>query len=124
MAATLLGLVQAHLLNAGASPVFDVIERMPDTLIGVGFVNRTDLQPLQPPLAQAVDAIGTVLTQPGVASRPEDVLPLAELPSFVAPLDDALEPWLLRPLQLATAVSGRVRAEADQVRAALARSLQ
>lgn len=227
MAATLLGLVQAHLLNAGASPVFDVIERMPDTLIGVGFawlfsyflpswerhampslLNRTlkaqarhaevalglgqlqaidnapeiewrlarreahdslsalmqaiqrslsepravrppleplerllaqltavktmllqhqdriDLQPLQPPLAQAVDAIGTVLTQPGVASRPEDVLPLAELPSFVAPLDDALEPWLLRPLQLATAVSGRVRAEADQVRAALARSLQ
>lgn len=234
VAATLLGLVQAHLLNAGTSPVFDVIERMADTLIGVGFawlfsyflpswerhampslLNRTlkaqarhaevalglgqlqaidnapeiewrlarreahdslsalmqaiqrslsepravrppleplerllaysyqllaqltavktmllqhrdriDLLPLQPPLAQAVDAIGTVLTQPGVASRPEDALPLAELPSFVAPLDDALEPWLLRRLQLATAVSGRVRAEADQVRTALARSRQ
>lgn len=234
VAATLLGLVQAHLLNAGASPVFDVIEHMADTLIGVGFawlysyflpswerqampslLNRTlkaqarhaevalglgqlqaidnapeiewrlarreahdslsalmqaiqrslsepravrppleplerllaysyqllaqltavktmlvqhrdriDLLPLQPPLAQAVDAIGTVLTQPEVASLPADALPLAELPSFVAPLDDALEPWLLRRLQLATAVSGRVRAEADQVLAALAQSRQ
>lgn len=234
VAATLLGLVQAHMLNAGASPVFDVIERMADTLIGVGFawlfsyflpswerhampslLNRTlkaqarhaevalglgqlqaidnapeiewrlarreahdslsalmqaiqrslsepravrppleplerllaysyqllaqltavktmlvqhrdriDLLPLQPPLAQAVDAIGTVLTQPSAASWPEDALPLADLPSFVAPLDDALEPWLLRRLQLATAVSGRVRTEADQVLAALAQSRQ
>lgn len=234
VAATLLGLVQAHLLNAGASPVFDVIERMADTLIGVGFAwlysyflpswerhslpslltrtlkaqarhaevalglgqlqaidnapeiewrlarreahdslsalmqaiqrslsepravrppleplerllaysyqllaqltavktmlvqhrDRIDLLPLQPPLAQAVEAIGMVLTQPKVASLPADALPLAELPSFVAPLDDALEPWLLRRLQLATAVSGRVRAEADQVLAALAQSRQ
>ena len=35
VAATVLGLVQAHMLNAGASPVFDVVERMADTLIGV-----------------------------------------------------------------------------------------
>lgn len=234
VAATVLGLVQAHLLNAGASPVFDVIERVADTLIGVGFAwlfsyflpswerhsmpslvhrtlkaqarhaevalglgqlqaidnapeiewrlarreahdslsalmqaiqrslsepravrppleplerllaysyqllaqltavktmllqqrDRIDLLPLQPPLAQAVEAIGSVLTEPSAASRPEDALPLADLPSFVAPLDDALEPWLLRRLQLATAVSGRVRAEADQIRAALAQSRQ
>lgn len=234
VAATVLGLVQAHLLNAGASPVFDVIERVADTLIGVGFAwlfsyflpswerhsmpslvhrtlkaqarhaevalglgqlqaidnapeiewrlarreahdslsalmqaiqrslsepravrppleplerllaysyqllaqltavktmllqqrDRIDLLPLQPPLAQAVDAIGSVLTEPSAASRPEDALPLADLPSFVAPLDDALEPWLLRRLRLAIAVSGRVRAEADQVRAALAQSRQ
>lgn len=234
VAATLLGLVQAHMLNAGVSPVFDVIERMADTLIGVGFAwlfsyflpswerhsmpslvtrtlkaqarhaevalglgqlqaidnapeiewrlarreahdslsalmqaiqrslsepravrppleplerllahsyqllaqltavktmllqqrDRIDLLPLQPPLAQAVDAIGTVLTQPGAVSLADDALPLAELPSFVAPLDDALEPWLLRRLKLATTVSGRVRAEADQVLAALGQSRQ
>lgn len=234
VAATVLGLVQAHLLNAGASPVFDVIERVADTLIGVGFAwlfsyflpswerhsmpslvhrtlkaqarhaevalglgqlqaidnapeiewrlarreahdslsalmqaiqrslsepravrppleplerllaysyqllaqltavktmllqqrDRIDLLPLQPPLAQAVEAIGSVLTEPSAASQPEDALPLADLPSFVAPLDDALEPWLLRRLRLAIAVSGRVRAEADQVRAALAQSRQ
>jgi uncharacterized membrane protein YccC len=35
VAATVLGLVQAHMINAGASPAFDVIERMADTLIGV-----------------------------------------------------------------------------------------
>lgn len=35
VAATVLGLLQAHLLNAGTSPAFDVIERMADTLIGV-----------------------------------------------------------------------------------------
>ena len=35
IAATVLGLVQAHLLNAGTSPAFDVVERMADTLIGV-----------------------------------------------------------------------------------------
>lgn len=232
VAATVLGLVQAHMLNAGTSPVFDVIERMADTLIGVGFAwlfsyflpswerhslpslltrtlkaqarhaevalglgqlqaidnapeiewrlarreahdslsalmqaiqrslsepravrppleplerllaysyqllaqltavktmllqhrDRIDLLPLQPPLAQAVEAIGTVLTQPGAASPVEAAWPLAEVPSFVAPLDDALEPWLLRRLQLATAVSGRVRAEADRVLSALGQS--
>ena len=232
VAATVLGLVQAHMLNAGTSPVFDVIERMADTLIGVGFAwlfsyflpswerhslpslltrtlkaqarhaevalglgqlqaidnapeiewrlarreahdslsalmqaiqrslsepravrppleplerllaysyqllaqltavktmllqhrDRIDLLPLQPPLAQAVEAIGTVLTQPGAASPVEATWPLAEVPSFVAPLDDALEPWLLRRLQLATAVSGRVRAEADRVLSGLGQS--
>ncbi|MFC5520737.1 FUSC family protein [Polaromonas jejuensis] len=35
VAATVLGLVQAHMLNAELSPAFDVIERMADTLIGV-----------------------------------------------------------------------------------------
>ncbi len=35
VAATVLGLLQAHLLNAGTSPAFDVVERMADTLIGV-----------------------------------------------------------------------------------------
>jgi uncharacterized membrane protein YccC len=35
VAATVLGLLQAHALNAGASSSFDVIERMADTLIGV-----------------------------------------------------------------------------------------
>jgi uncharacterized membrane protein YccC len=35
VAATVLGLVQAHLLNVGASPAFAVVERMADTLIGV-----------------------------------------------------------------------------------------
>jgi uncharacterized membrane protein YccC len=35
VAATVLGLVQAHLLNAGMSPAFEVIERLSDTLIGV-----------------------------------------------------------------------------------------
>jgi len=35
VAATVLGLVQAHMLNAGATPAFDVVERMADTLIGV-----------------------------------------------------------------------------------------
>ena len=34
MAATVLGLVQAHLINSGNSPVFDVIERIGDTLLG------------------------------------------------------------------------------------------
>lgn len=37
VAATVLGLVQAHLLNAGVSPVFDVVERLADTLLGVVF---------------------------------------------------------------------------------------
>ena len=36
IAATVLSLVQAHLLNAAVSPVFDVAERVVDTLIGVG----------------------------------------------------------------------------------------
>ena len=35
VAATVLSLVQAHLLSAGVSPVFDVAERMVDTAIGV-----------------------------------------------------------------------------------------
>jgi len=35
VAATVLGLLQAHMLNAGTSPAFDVLERMADTLIGV-----------------------------------------------------------------------------------------
>jgi len=36
IAATVLALVQAHLLNAGVSPAFEVVERISDTLIGVG----------------------------------------------------------------------------------------
>ncbi len=36
VAATLLGLLQAHMLAAGASPTFDVLERLADTLIGAG----------------------------------------------------------------------------------------
>ncbi|WP_298233396.1 FUSC family protein, partial [uncultured Azohydromonas sp.] len=36
VAATVLGLVQAHLLGAGGGPVFDMVERLADTLIGVG----------------------------------------------------------------------------------------
>jgi len=35
VAATVLALLQAHLLGAGSSPVFEVTERMADTLIGV-----------------------------------------------------------------------------------------
>jgi uncharacterized membrane protein YccC len=35
VAATVLGLLQAHMLSAGASPAFDMLERMADTLIGV-----------------------------------------------------------------------------------------
>lgn len=35
VAATVLGLVQAHLLNAGSSPAFAVVERIADTLLGV-----------------------------------------------------------------------------------------
>jgi uncharacterized membrane protein YccC len=35
VAATVLGLLQVHLLNAGAGPGFDVLERLSDTLIGV-----------------------------------------------------------------------------------------
>jgi uncharacterized membrane protein YccC len=35
VAATVLGLLQTHLLNAGTSPAFDVFERVADTLIGV-----------------------------------------------------------------------------------------
>jgi uncharacterized membrane protein YccC len=35
VAATVLGLVQAHLLGAGVGPVFDMVERMADTLMGV-----------------------------------------------------------------------------------------
>jgi uncharacterized membrane protein YccC len=35
IAATLLGLVQAHLVNAGVSPAFEVLERVADTLLGV-----------------------------------------------------------------------------------------
>lgn len=35
VAATVLALLQAHLLNAGVSPVFEVAERIADTLIGV-----------------------------------------------------------------------------------------
>jgi uncharacterized membrane protein YccC len=35
VAATLLGLVQAHLVNAGVSPAFEVLERVADTLLGV-----------------------------------------------------------------------------------------
>lgn len=35
IAATVLGLVQAHMINAGASPVFDELERIADTLMGV-----------------------------------------------------------------------------------------
>jgi len=36
VAATVLGLVQAHLLGAGGSPAFVLIERMADTVIGAG----------------------------------------------------------------------------------------
>ena len=35
IAATVLGLVQAHMVNAGASPVFAELERVADTLLGV-----------------------------------------------------------------------------------------
>jgi uncharacterized membrane protein YccC len=35
VAATVLGLLQAHLLNVGSNPSFDVLERMADTLLGV-----------------------------------------------------------------------------------------
>ena len=35
ISATLLGLLQAHLLAVGTSPIFDVVERIADTLIGV-----------------------------------------------------------------------------------------
>lgn len=35
VAATLLGLVQAHMVNAGLSPAFEVLERVADTLLGV-----------------------------------------------------------------------------------------
>jgi uncharacterized membrane protein YccC len=35
IAATVLGLLQVQMLNAGPSPVFDVVERMLDTLMGV-----------------------------------------------------------------------------------------
>ena len=35
VAATILALIQAHLLNAGASTTFDAVERIADTLIGV-----------------------------------------------------------------------------------------
>ncbi len=35
VAATVLGLLQVHMLNAGTTPSFDVLERMSDTLIGV-----------------------------------------------------------------------------------------
>ena len=35
IAATLLSLLQAHLLNTGTSPIFDVAERIADTLVGV-----------------------------------------------------------------------------------------
>jgi uncharacterized membrane protein YccC len=34
VAATVLGLVQAHMLNAGTSPAFEVLERIADTLLG------------------------------------------------------------------------------------------
>ena len=34
VAATVLGLLQVHLLNAGVSPGFDILERMSDTLLG------------------------------------------------------------------------------------------
>jgi len=37
VAATIMGLLQAHLINAGTSPVFDVVERVADTLLGVAF---------------------------------------------------------------------------------------
>ena len=36
VAATVLGLLQSHLLGAGTSPTFDILERMADTLIGAG----------------------------------------------------------------------------------------
>jgi uncharacterized membrane protein YccC len=35
VAATVLGLLQAHMLNAGVSPGFEVVERLADTLLGV-----------------------------------------------------------------------------------------
>jgi uncharacterized membrane protein YccC len=35
VAATMLGLVQAHMVNAGISPAFEVLERVADTLLGV-----------------------------------------------------------------------------------------
>ena len=35
VAATVLGLLQANMLNAGVSPVFEVVERVADTLMGV-----------------------------------------------------------------------------------------
>lgn len=35
VAATLLALIQAHLLNSGVSPIFEVAERIADTLVGV-----------------------------------------------------------------------------------------
>lgn len=37
VAATVLGLVQAHMMHAGVSPVFDVLERVADTLLGAAF---------------------------------------------------------------------------------------
>ncbi|CAM3902726.1 FUSC family protein [Paracidovorax anthurii] len=36
VAATVLGLVQSHMLHGGASPAFDLLERLADTFIGTG----------------------------------------------------------------------------------------
>src|SRR5690606_13936319 len=36
VAATVLSLVQAHLLSGGTAPAFNIIERLADTLIGTG----------------------------------------------------------------------------------------
>lgn len=35
VAATVLGLLQSHLINVGSAPVFDMVERLADTLLGV-----------------------------------------------------------------------------------------
>jgi hypothetical protein len=79
-------------------------------------LRRERLQPeqIRPPLLHAADAIATTLlngTPPLAAAIAEAAAPAA-LPD---PFDHDLSPWLLRRLDLAAVIAGKLRADADQV---------
>lgn len=82
--------------------------------------DRLHVEEIREPLQQAADRLQAVLAGAGDANaaEPEDTPePAGNLPD---PFEHDLSPWLLRRLQLAIDIAAALRAEAGQVRNALA----
>lgn len=81
-------------------------------------LRRDRLQPeqIRPPLRHAAEAIAATLLKGPLPPAAVETTPAA-LPD---PFDHDLSPWLLRRLDLATVIAGKLRSDADQVQQVLA----
>jgi uncharacterized membrane protein YccC len=98
-------------------------------------LRRERLQPeqIRPPLLHAADAIATTLLKgpPPLAQATAATKSGAETPTKPAapvvlpdPFDQDLSPWLLRRLDLAAVIAGKLRTDADQVQQLLELELE